>query len=55
MRIEVALDRITERSIQVHYDAFVDETRVAEAGSRYVCLDAESGESAPLPVGQLDR
>ena len=55
LRIEVALDRITERSIQVHYDAFVGETRVAEAGSRYVCLDAESGRPAPLPVEAPDR
>ena len=39
LRIEVALDRLTERSIQVHYDAFVGESKVAEAGSRYVFLD----------------
>jgi acyl-CoA thioesterase FadM/ketosteroid isomerase-like protein len=49
VRIEVALDRITERSIQIHYDAFVENARVAEGGSRYVCLDAESGEPASLP------
>jgi acyl-CoA thioesterase FadM/ketosteroid isomerase-like protein len=49
LRIEVALDRITERSLQVHYDAFVENARVAEGGSRYVCLDAESGEPASLP------
>jgi uncharacterized protein len=49
LRIEVALDRLTECSIQVHYDAFVEDARVAEASSRYVCLDAESGEPAPLP------
>jgi acyl-CoA thioesterase FadM/ketosteroid isomerase-like protein len=55
MRVEVALDRITERSIQVHYDAFVGETRVAEAGSRYVCLDARSGEPASLPVAPPAR
>jgi acyl-CoA thioesterase FadM/ketosteroid isomerase-like protein len=55
LRIEVALDRITERTIQVHYDAFVGETLVAEAGSRYVCLDAESGRPAPLPVEAPDR
>ena len=35
LRIEVALDRLTERSIQVHYDAFVEGTPVAEASSRY--------------------
>jgi acyl-CoA thioesterase FadM/ketosteroid isomerase-like protein len=51
LRIEVSLDRITERSIQVHYDAFVGEARVAEAGSRYVCLDAQSGEPSALPDG----
>jgi YbgC/YbaW family acyl-CoA thioester hydrolase len=49
LRIEVALDRLGERSIQVHYDAFVDDAPVAEAGSRYVCLDRKSGEAAPLP------
>ena len=36
LRIEVSLDRLTERSIQVHYDAFVEDVRVAEAGARYV-------------------
>jgi uncharacterized protein len=51
LRIGVTLDRITERSIQVHYDAFVQDARVAEASSRYVCLDAESGEPASLPDG----
>jgi uncharacterized protein len=51
LRIEVALDRLTERSIQVHYDAFVEADRVADARSRYVCLDAESGEPASLPDG----
>ncbi len=49
LRIEVVLGRITERSIQVHYDAFVEDARVAEGGSRYVCLDAESGHPASLP------
>src|SRR5919197_945066 len=51
LRIEVTLDRITQRSIQVHYDAFVEDARVAKGGSRYVCLDAESGEPASLPDG----
>ncbi len=51
LRIEVTLDRLTKRSVQVHYDAFVDDARVAEASSRYVCLDAESGEPASLPNG----
>jgi YbgC/YbaW family acyl-CoA thioester hydrolase len=49
LRIEVTLDRLTERSIQVHYDAFVEDARVAEASSRYVCLDTESGEPTSLP------
>jgi YbgC/YbaW family acyl-CoA thioester hydrolase len=47
--IEVTLDRLTERSIQVHYDAFVEDARVAEASSSYVCLDRESGEPTSLP------
>ena len=55
LRIEVALDRITERSIMVHHDAFVDDARVAEASSRYVCLDTESGEPASLPDGIAGR
>jgi YbgC/YbaW family acyl-CoA thioester hydrolase len=54
LRIEVTLDRLTRRSIHVHYDAFVADTRVAEAGSRYVCLEARSGEPASLPDGIAD-
>jgi YbgC/YbaW family acyl-CoA thioester hydrolase len=49
MRVEVVFERITQRSIQVRYDAYVGDTRVAEAGSRYVCLDAGSGAPSPLP------
>jgi uncharacterized protein len=49
LRIDVVLDRITQRSIQVHYDAFAADNPVAEATSRYVCLNTQSGESAPLP------
>lgn len=49
LRVEVALDRISRRSIHVHYDAFVAATHVAEATSRYVCVDAESGEPTALP------
>jgi acyl-CoA thioesterase FadM len=49
VQIEVSFDRISERSIQVRYQASVGETPVAEAGSRYVCLDADSGRPAPLP------
>jgi acyl-CoA thioesterase FadM len=49
LRIHVVLDRITKRSIQVHFDAFVETSRVAEASSRYVCLDARSGKPTPPP------
>jgi uncharacterized protein len=49
LRIEVVLDRVTERSLRVHYEAFVEETPVAEASSRYVCLDRDSGEPTALP------
>lgn len=35
LRVEVTLDRLTERSIHVHYDAFAQDTRVAEACARY--------------------
>src|SRR5215208_7598897 len=49
LRIEVSLDRFMEQSIQVRYAAFVEAAQVAEASSRYVCLDAESGDPAPLP------
>lgn len=50
LRIEVVLDHITERSIQVHHDASVDQNRVAEASSRYFCLDAGSGQPTSLPA-----
>jgi hypothetical protein len=50
LRIEVVFDRVTERSLQVHYDAFVENVRVAEASSRYVCLDARSGEPVRFPA-----
>jgi ketosteroid isomerase-like protein len=36
LRLEVSLDRLTEHSIQVHYDAFVGDVRVAEGSYRYV-------------------
>ena len=49
VRVDVVLDRITKRSIRVHYDAFVDGEHVAEASSRYVCLDAGSGKPTSLP------
>jgi acyl-CoA thioester hydrolase len=49
LRVEVVLERFTQRSIQVGYGAFVEDVRVAEASSRYVCLDTESGRPAPLP------
>ena len=51
LRIEVAFDQLERRAIYVHYDAFVEDARVAEAASRYVCLDARSGQPAPLPDG----
>jgi uncharacterized protein len=54
LRVEVALDRLTDRSVQAHYDAFVQDARVAVAGSRYVCLDRQSGEPAPFPDGIAD-
>ena len=50
LRIELTLDRLGASSLQVHYDAFVGETRVAEAGSRYVCLGARSDVAAELPA-----
>ncbi len=51
LRIEVVFDQVTRSSIQVRYDAFVEDLQVAEASSRYVCLDRASGEPAPLPGG----
>jgi acyl-CoA thioester hydrolase len=49
LRIDVTFERITERSVQVRYEAFVADTPVAAASSRYVCLDAGSGRPARLP------
>ena len=54
LRIDVTLDRLTKRSIQVHHEAFVGDARVAEATARYVCLDPESGKPASLPDGIAD-
>jgi acyl-CoA thioesterase FadM len=51
LRIEVALERITESSIHVQYNAYVANTGVAKATSRYVCLDSETGKPAALPDG----
>jgi acyl-CoA thioesterase FadM/ketosteroid isomerase-like protein len=51
LRIDVALDSLTERSIQVHYDAFVGERKVAEAGARYVFVDgSRRPRAAPRPA-----
>lgn len=50
LRIAVSFDRITTRSIQVHYDAYVEDVPVASARARYVCLDVESGAPTPLPA-----
>jgi acyl-CoA thioesterase FadM len=55
LRIEVALDRVTRRSIQIHYEAFVEDIRVAAASSRYICLDADSGEPTSLPDAIADE
>jgi acyl-CoA thioesterase FadM/ketosteroid isomerase-like protein len=49
LAIAVAFDRVGRTSIAVHYDASVNDTRVAEARVRYVCLDAASGKPVPLP------
>lgn len=51
LSVEVSLDRITRRSIEVHYEAFVEDALVAEGGARYVCLDGESGHPGALPAG----
>jgi acyl-CoA thioesterase FadM len=50
MCVEVTFERITTRSIHVHYDALVLDTPVAEADPRYVCLDAATGVPTPLPA-----
>lgn len=50
LRIEVSFDRITTRSIHVHYDAFVEDSPVARGRARYVCLDVASGLPTPLPA-----
>jgi len=55
LRIEVTLDRITRRSAQVHYDAFVQRAHVAAASARYVCLDASFGAPASFPAAILER
>jgi acyl-CoA thioesterase FadM/ketosteroid isomerase-like protein len=55
LRVEVAIDRLTSRSVQVHYDAFVVDGQVAEASARYVCLDAAGMETAlPEAAALLD-
>jgi acyl-CoA thioesterase FadM/ketosteroid isomerase-like protein len=50
LRIEVTFDRVTRGAIHVHYAATVGDAPVAEARSRYVCLDPRSGQPAPLPA-----
>jgi acyl-CoA thioesterase FadM len=50
LRIEVVADRITPRSLQMHYDARVGDLPVARARSRYVCLDAGTGAPTSLPA-----
>jgi acyl-CoA thioesterase FadM/ketosteroid isomerase-like protein len=55
LRVDVAIDRLTSRSVQVHYDAFVGDGQVAEASARYVCLDAAGMETAlPEAAALLD-
>jgi acyl-CoA thioesterase FadM/ketosteroid isomerase-like protein len=49
LRIEVVADRITARSLHIHYDAYVGDLPVAQGRSRYVCLDAETGQPTDLP------
>lgn len=53
LQIAVTLDRITKRSIAVHYDAAVEQSKVASATSRYVCIDT-TGEPTPLPDAIAD-
>ena len=47
LRIEVALDRLAQHSIQVHYDAFVGDTRIAEARLA-LCLPRQAVRRARL-------
>lgn len=47
--IAVRLDQTSDRTISVHYGAFVGSAQVAEGLSRYVCLDVVSRRPAPLP------
>lgn len=49
LRVEVRFDRMTNRSIHVHYDAFVEAVRVAEADSHYVVVNTASGRSDCFP------
>ena len=42
LRVEVTVDRLTERAVQVRYAAFAGDARVAEASARYVCVDTTS-------------
>jgi uncharacterized protein len=48
--VEVHLDRLGPRSLQIHYEARVGDADAARGSSRYVCLDAVSGEPAPFPA-----
>lgn len=42
LRVEVTVDRLTERAVHVRYAAFAGDARVAEASARYVCVDTTS-------------
>jgi YbgC/YbaW family acyl-CoA thioester hydrolase len=50
LRIEVTLDPFTERSVHVRYEAWVDRTHVAQASSRYVCLDSKTAHRRRFPT-----
>jgi len=50
LRIDVALDRLDEVSVRVHYDALVRGMPVAEGTVRYVCLDTSTGRPTALPT-----
>jgi uncharacterized protein len=36
LRVEVALDRVTDHAVQAHFDVFAADARIAEAIARYV-------------------
>ena len=50
LRVEVSLDGVGSRSVQVHFGVFVGRDLVARAGSTYACLVASTGVPAELPA-----